>query len=203
VTGIYCDTGSMPILRKNKVWSNEVGIELVNEGTADLDACGGTCPSGCANANSIKLNTSYHIFNDSADLDAKCTYWGGSSPAQGKMYGPITFIPYLSSNPLTVSPMPEQLPTSYSLAPNYPNPFNPITTVAFDVPPPGGLVQIRVFNVNGQLVKTLVGAVKAPGHHEISWDGRNDNRAEVATGVYFLEMLAPNFHKTRKLVLIK
>ena len=204
VVGVYCDTNSRPVLRKNKVESNDVGIELVNDGTADLSGCGGVCPSSCANANSIKSNSTYHIFNDSgSSVDARCTYWGGSVPAQNKMYGSITFIPYLTSNPLQVSQMPEQLPSSYRLAPNYPNPFNPVTTIAFDVPPPGGLVRLRVYNVNGQLVKTLMGAARAPGHYEMSWDGRDDRNVEVATGIYFLDMVAPNFHKARKLVLIK
>ena len=95
------------------------------------------------------------------------------------------------------------MPTAYDLYPNYTNQFNPTTTVALDVPPPGGNIQVRIYNVNGQLVKTLLDARRTPGRHELTWDGSDDRGGKVASGIYFLDMIAPEFHSTRKLVLIK
>lgn len=97
----------------------------------------------------------------------------------------------------------EVLPKVYDIAQNAPNPFNPTTRIRYQVPRPGGDVRIEIYNVRGQVVKTLVRGAKAPGYYTVFWHGR-DNRGEpVATGVYFLRMMADQYVQTRKLVLLK
>jgi hypothetical protein len=93
--------------------------------------------------------------------------------------------------------------TRNALAQNYPNPFNPTTNIRFQVRE-RGRVTIRVYNVAGQLVRTIVDEVRAPGiQHVAEWDGRDGRGQTVASGVYFYRMLTKGFSGTRKMVLLK
>jgi hypothetical protein len=94
-------------------------------------------------------------------------------------------------------------PLRYALAQNYPNPFNPTTSIEFTLRE-RGRVTLRVYNVAGQLVTTLVDGVRAPGiTHRVEWDGRNGAGQSVASGVYFYRLQTKGFAKTRKMVLLK
>jgi hypothetical protein len=90
-----------------------------------------------------------------------------------------------------------------SLAQNYPNPFNPQTTIAFSVKE-RGRVRIDVFNVSGQLVRTLLDETRAAGSYtDVRWDGTDADHAAVASGIYFCRMDTKGFVETRKMVLLK
>lgn len=94
-------------------------------------------------------------------------------------------------------------PARNALAQNYPNPFNPTTTIHYEVRE-RSLVTLRVYNVAGQLVATLVDGVKAPGvAHTVDWDGTNARGQSVASGVYFYRLVTKGFSQTRKMVLVK
>jgi len=94
-------------------------------------------------------------------------------------------------------------PDAFALYPNVPNPFNPATTVRYDVPATGGHVTITIYDVNGRLVRTLVNEVQAPGEKSVTWNGRDDNGTSAASGVYFYKMRAPGYVMTRKMVLLR
>jgi hypothetical protein len=94
-------------------------------------------------------------------------------------------------------------PTRFALHQNVPNPFNPATTIRYDVPAGGGRVTLRVYDVKGRLVRTLVDGHDNEGVKQVSWYGRNDRGSQVATGVYFYRMTAPGFETTKKMVLQK
>jgi hypothetical protein len=86
---------------------------------------------------------------------------------------------------------------------NYPNPFNPVTTIRYQVKSTGP-VTLRIYNVAGQLVRTLVDDVVEAGMiHEATWRGRNDAGSPVASGVYFYKLVAGDFVQTKKMVLLK
>lgn len=85
---------------------------------------------------------------------------------------------------------------------NYPNPFNPSTTIKYSVAR-SGPVEIKIFNVRGQKVKTLINENKLPGAYRVSWDGRNEAGTQVASGVYFYRLRIGTFHSVKKLVLLK
>ncbi|HEY5132932.1 MAG TPA: FlgD immunoglobulin-like domain containing protein [Candidatus Krumholzibacteriaceae bacterium] len=93
-------------------------------------------------------------------------------------------------------------PRTYRLAQNYPNPFNPSTTIRYDMKEKG-LVQIKIYNVAGQLVRTLVNAVENAGSYSATWDGADDRGGHVATGVYLCRMKAGGFVDVKKLVLLR
>lgn len=94
------------------------------------------------------------------------------------------------------------LPTTFALRPVYPNPFNPSTTVAFQLPK-NVAVKAIVYNMLGQKVRTLIDQPMAAGQHSVVWHGVNESNVPVASGVYFLRFDAGNFHKMQKMVLIK
>ncbi len=91
----------------------------------------------------------------------------------------------------------------FNLEQNTPNPFNPVTTIAYQVPTGGGDVTIEVFDVAGRLVTTLVDERRPAGRHEVSWLGRDSNGEDVASGVYFCRMNAGEKEMTRKMLLLK
>jgi hypothetical protein len=95
-----------------------------------------------------------------------------------------------------------ETPKAFALAQNFPNPFNPSTTIKFDMKEKG-LVTIRIYNVAGQLVRTLVDEVRDAGAHSASWDGRNNVGADAASGIYFYRMETAGFLATKKLVLLR
>lgn len=93
-------------------------------------------------------------------------------------------------------------PTAFRLVQNVPNPFNPKTTVAYEVPQ-SSQVTIRVYDVAGKLVRTLVDGTVEPGRYAATWDGRNDAGGTVGSGVYFCTMQTPAYNATHKMVLMK
>jgi hypothetical protein len=90
----------------------------------------------------------------------------------------------------------------FALKANYPNPFNPSTTIAYNVPTTGH-VSLKIYNAAGQLVKTLVDAKVDAGAHQIVWNGRNDRNIATASGVYFYVLEADNQSATRRMILLK
>ena len=90
----------------------------------------------------------------------------------------------------------------FRLVQNAPNPFNPVTKIAYHVPCDSE-VTIRVFDVSGRAVRTLVDGVVEPGRHVAVWNGRNDAGESVGSGIYFCTMEAPDFHDSRKMTLLK
>jgi hypothetical protein len=89
-------------------------------------------------------------------------------------------------------------PSRFGLEQNYPNPFNPSTTIRFEVPQVSK-VTIKIYNVVGQVVTTLVnGQVMSAGRYEVSWDA-----SRLASGVYFYNLEAGNVHLTKKMMLLK
>ncbi len=94
------------------------------------------------------------------------------------------------------------LPAALTLAGNHPNPFNPATTIEFAVPQTGE-VELAVFDVAGRRVATLVRGVVTAGHHEVTWQGRDDRGGQVASGVYFCRLADGQNLQTRKMLLVK
>ncbi len=105
--------------------------------------------------------------------------------------------PVLDENP--VAPV---IPTSYALYQNYPNPFNPSTDIRFDLPE-AIRVELKIFNILGQEVVTLVDDVRAAGAYRVLWDGKNAAGLNTASGVYVYQIKTPNFQDAKKMVMIK
>jgi hypothetical protein len=93
-------------------------------------------------------------------------------------------------------------PTDYGLNQNVPNPFNPETTISYQLPE-SGRVLLTVYTSLGQEVRTLVDEVQEIGQYTIRWDGRDAAGRQVASGVYFYKMAAENFGDTKRMMLLK
>lgn len=94
------------------------------------------------------------------------------------------------------------VPDDFVLSPAFPNPFNPATQIGYGVPVDGA-VEIAIYNVVGQKIRTLVEGFERAGYRYAAWDGRDDSGRVVPTGVYFSLMQTEGFRATQKLMLLK
>ncbi len=93
-------------------------------------------------------------------------------------------------------------PVITELIGNYPNPFNPDTKISFSLATSDN-VRLDIFNTKGQKIRTLVDSEMEAGYHTVIWDGRNDNKTEVGSGIYFYRMESDTYSTTRKMIMIK
>lgn len=93
-------------------------------------------------------------------------------------------------------------PVSYQLFNNYPNPFNPSTTISFNIPEAGN-VRIDIYNSVGELVKTLVNDFYNPGQYKTAWNGTDVFGSTVASGLYIYRMTSQNYIHSKRMLLIK
>lgn len=98
---------------------------------------------------------------------------------------------FVAKNKLTISPVPEQ----YALGQNYPNPFNSVTTIKYEVPKHSKII-LKIFNVMGQELATLVNEYQDAGYHTVHWDA-----SQAPTGIYFCQVHAEGFVQIRKMIL--
>jgi hypothetical protein len=90
-----------------------------------------------------------------------------------------------------------QIPDSYDLAQNYPNPFNPSTTIRYQLPQ-DGMVTLKVYDILGSEVATLVNEQKPAGRYEVNFDA-----SRLASGVYIYKLQSGSFISSRKMLLVK
>ncbi len=93
------------------------------------------------------------------------------------------------------------VPVNFQLFQNYPNPFNSTTKIRYDLAS-NGKVKIKIYNLLGEEVMTLVDATQVTGTYEVLWNGKNDKGGDVASGLYLYRIQAGNFVQSKKLVLL-
>ncbi len=206
--GLYI-TGmaSNPVVRKCKIVDHSVGIRI-NSGIPTL---GDTLIDGeeYGGQNTFD-NTATNIYQNGGPLAEEImainNYWGTYPPDTDKIRGNITWYPALSSDPvinLAISKN-EGTITSVRLFQNYPNPLKSgnTTNIKFSLPR-AEKVSIKVYDVSGRRIKTLVDGVRQPGHHYVTWNGHNEKGVAVAPGIYFYQMKFANEVYSKKIVLIR
>jgi hypothetical protein len=116
------------------------------------------------------------------------------------MHDIITYLENIVPDPIGVDPVAFQ----NKLGDAYPNPFNPTTTIEYSVRERAH-VSLKVYNVAGQLVRTLVNEMQTPREAGFTkeWNGMNDQGQPVSSGVYFYKLVTKNFSQTKKMVLLK
>ena len=120
-------------------------------------------------------------------------YEGGESEPSNEVSIVITHTQNFTEN---------SLPGQFHLFQNYPNPFNPSTNIKFDLPKTQN-VTIKIYNVNGQLIRTLLETNLNAGMHNITWNGTDDNKSIVPSGLYFLSIKAGQYQGFSKLLFTK
>ncbi|MBW6515511.1 MAG: T9SS type A sorting domain-containing protein [Candidatus Cloacimonetes bacterium] len=124
----------------------------------------------------------------------------GNSPVTGgrTMYTSID----IDFGPVSVDDGQVAVNPAQMLRQNYPNPFNPSTTISFNLPS-ASRVNLEIYNVKGQLVKTLLDDNRPAGEHSVVWNGTDNNSRSVGSGVYFYRLTTDNDSEMRKMLLVK
>ena len=128
------------------------------------------------------------------DANDRMIIFGGND---GSVRNDVWSVADLSGTSTPVGPIPASLELR-----NFPNPFNPATTIEYALPA-AGRVHVRVYTASGALVRSLVDAAETAGAHRVGWDGRDDTGASAASGVYLLRVDAGNVSRGRKITLLK
>ncbi len=116
---------------------------------------------------------------------------------------PIIYVPVHLTTSLTgIDGQQEIIPSNLQLAQNYPNPFNPSTTIEYGLPLQQQ-VEITIFNLLGQKVRTLFNGVQHAGMHKVVWDGINQNGTTVGSGIYVYKLMTPEKSIVRKMIFMK
>jgi nitrous oxidase accessory protein NosD len=103
---------------------------------------------------------------------------------------------------MVATAVPDAMPTAYQMAQNFPNPFNPTTTISFDLPQLQD-VKLAVFGPDGRKIVTLVNESMPAGFHAVTWNGRDAAGSQVASGVYFYRIEAGPLQQTSKMLMLK
>jgi hypothetical protein len=96
----------------------------------------------------------------------------------------------------------DDIVSSFVLHQNYPNPFNPQTIIEYSLNFPSD-VSLEIFNVKGQLVKTLVDGHREKGFHRVLWDGENDKGGKTSSGIYFYRLKAKDYVEVKKMIKLR
>ncbi len=107
-----------------------------------------------------------------------------------------------NGQPSNISNNISQLPDGFNLDQNYPNPFNPVTSIKFNIPHKTD-TRLEIFALNGSLVRILVDKSLTTGEYRVSWDGKNTQNKNVASGVYIYRLVTPVFQMSRRMVLVR
>lgn len=120
--------------------------------------------------------------------------------------GEFTFSNEASATTLTQTEIPvkdpKTIPEAFDLLQNYPNPFNPYTEIRFDLPR-ADRVELSVYNLYGQKIRTLIDSEMNAGTHHAVWDGRDDKDDQVPTGIYIYRIVTDHFRAQKKMSLLK
>ncbi len=109
---------------------------------------------------------------------------------------------YLGSGTLVQGEVQPSLPEKYALRQSYPNPFNSRAAIRYTIPHRSE-ISVRIYNVSGQLLRTLTDALQGPGDYTVFWDGKDAHGRDVTTGVYFYRLDAEQYSQTKKMLLLR
>jgi hypothetical protein len=99
-------------------------------------------------------------------------------------------------------PSPQEVPVVTNLFQNHPNPFTPETVIEYALSQEGR-AQVRIYDLNGRMVRELVNDIQTPQRYQVSWDGRDQSGRELVSGVYFYQLTAPGVQQTKRMVLTR
>lgn len=103
---------------------------------------------------------------------------------------------------VSVENNPELIPETPQLVQNYPNPFNPETKITYNLPNASD-VELSIYNVTGQKIRSLINARQFSGNHDVDWNGLNDSGFQVSSGIYFYTLRADRFVEVKKMLLVR
>ncbi len=197
-TGCYTNSGNISLSWTTQSESNVHGFYIFRNTINDCSTALKTNLNIIPATNTSQTHVYTYTDNNTESSDPEYYYWlqfnelGGTS----SFYGPIKVING-NNNPET-----PETGLKTVLHPSYPNPFNPTTTISYELAVAAS-AKIVVYNAKGQLVKDLSQGYKEPGIYRINWNGLNKNNKTCTSGVYFLKMTAGNYSSIQKIMLMK
>ncbi|MCU0639546.1 MAG: S8 family serine peptidase, partial [Candidatus Krumholzibacteria bacterium] len=203
INGVLCSgSQSDPIIGHSKIEQNFVGIKSIN----------GACPIlgqyWMGGDNSIYNQQWYVYGSTSYTIMAENNWWGtgpGETPNPAKFRGLVDHTPWLTSDPVIyLMPQRQSMAKVFSMRQNYPNPVGVAGTTAirYDIPDDNEKVSLKIYDVAGRRIKTLVDKNHSAGSFTVLWDGRNDHGSRVASGIYFCRLTMGKEIVTKKIVLL-
>jgi hypothetical protein len=178
--------------------SQSVSLDLTN---TNLKFTGGFDPGATYWVNDLYNGTSTQsLGSDLSDFNVSLSSYGSviyTISTQEEMVILPVIPPIVSVDEQTADN-----PVDYNLFQNYPNPFNPSTTIRYSIVEPGN-VSIKIYDILGREIKTLVNDVRNAGTYSSTWNGDNDFGNKVSSGIYLYRMEAGSFVDTRKMILLK
>jgi flagellar hook assembly protein FlgD len=153
-------------------------------------------------SNAIIVNDLASLNNEVSNLQNGNYYWRVRSKLGNGTYSSYSHIGKFKVDGVTSAEDNNVIPTVYELSQNYPNPFNPSTILKYSIPEAGN-VSIKVYDILGNLVKTVVNDYQQAGSYNVSWNGENANGNKAATGTYIARIQVNGFSHSIKMLLIK
>ena len=210
--GIYCDENSSPHVRKTRIKDNEIGGVLIESHDftpvppPDFGTVRDWGNNSFSHSDAPPQYYDMKYITLSSRVSALRNWWGEPFPIPWQIVGNIDYIPYLTEDPLAPHPKREpwysNLPDDFGLWQNFPNPFNPTTSLSFYIAEPG-FASLKIYNLKGQLVNTLVSDHMGSGEHTVIWDSKNSAGQEVSSGIYFYILDTDYGKASKKMVLLR
>jgi len=176
--------------------SFEIGFEAVNNVTLPVGLTGYKLYRNSVAIQVLPADLQV-TFTDTTMPNGTSTYYATA------VYGPYESEPTSEYVHIITSTDDPSAPASVTqLKGNWPNPFNPSTTISFSLKD-AGQARVDIYNSRGQIVRTLLNETKAAGEHSIEWNGKDDSGRELGSGIYFFRMLSGKYSSTRKMLMLK
>jgi|GEM_PF-1356358 len=180
--------------------TNHLGYNILRNTENDLDSAVQLNLGVISNGSSEGTQVSYSFTDTEVEVGSSYYYWlqsmdlGGSSV----FYGPLTVD--VNTNP--DGPEIPLIPLVTKLMDAYPNPFNPSTTIRYQIKEAGD-VRIEIYNTRGQKLRSFNNAKAKAGYYQVTWDGKDANGKELSSGVYIYRMISGKYTSSKKMVLTK
>jgi len=151
----------------------------------------------------IRLDTALlnYTFNDSNVTTGLTYYYKVQAKAlndSSLFFGPVNVL-YTG---ISGKPWEPVITYSYKLGQNAPNPFKQLTTINYQLPK-AGQVSLKIYNIAGQVVKTLTDGVQGPGAYNVKWNGMDQNNQKVSNGIYFYKLVTGDKQAIKKMIILK
>ena len=150
---------------------------------------------------SIYSNSLDQLLSESSQSDAVITYLVEASDEEFTVASSDGGLFVLNRGLLNADNV-QLYPETLALHQNYPNPFNPVTSIRYDLPQ-DELVNIKVYDMLGRIVRSLVNSQQAAGYHSVKWGATSDRNEPISAGLYIYTIQAGEFRHYRKMVLLK
>ncbi|MDD4157172.1 MAG: T9SS type A sorting domain-containing protein [Candidatus Cloacimonetes bacterium] len=196
-TAVFTASNTVNILWTTQSESNMIGYHILRAEEDNLTSAN-RVSNYLVEAVNLSIEHTYSYIDQAIQYNTKYYYWLQSFENDGTIqyFGPIQI------ETGDIPDTPPAIPLITQLKRAYPNPFNPNTTIHFEIAEEDRVV-IEIFNVKGQKIKTLYNQIVNPGHHHILWDGTDSNSRKTSSGIYFYRMISGKYTETHKMLMVK